>query len=159
MFLQRLLKPEYKPAPPPRTVSDTELTVDILARTIWGEARGESLSGQEAVANVILNRVKVAQQRGQFWWGNDIIAVCRKPYQFSCWNHDDPNYIKMTQVTLDDRAFAQCLRLARRAVNGTLSDNTDGATHYHTDSIMPAWARGQDPTAIIGEHVFYRILD
>ena len=30
--------------------------VDIVARTIWGEARGEGATGMQAVANVIINR-------------------------------------------------------------------------------------------------------
>ena len=42
----------------------TEEDVDILARTIFGEARGESLSGQEAIASVVINRVKFAQHNG-----------------------------------------------------------------------------------------------
>ena len=42
---------------------------DILARTIYGEARGESISGQEAIASVILNRVAIAKSRGRYWWG------------------------------------------------------------------------------------------
>lgn len=39
---------------------------DILARTIYGEARGESISGQEAIASVILNRVAFAKRRGRY---------------------------------------------------------------------------------------------
>lgn len=163
MFFKRLLKPSYTAAPViPKPLSDQEQDIDSLARTLWGEARGESLAGQEAVAHVILNRVAIAQARERMWWGNTIREVCRKPYQFSCWNHDDPNYIKLMAVTPRDPVFAQCLRIARRAVHGALShskDPTDGATHYHTDVIMPSWARGQNPTALIGRHVFYRILD
>ena len=30
------------------------------------------------------------------WWGNDITDVCLKKYQFSCWNHNDPNYPRLT---------------------------------------------------------------
>lgn len=159
MFFQRLLKPSYTPPPVIKPPILTDQDIDVLARTIWGEARGETLAGQEAVANVVLNRVKVAQQRGQMWWGNTIRDVCRKPYQFSCWNHNDPNYIKLTHVTEQDPLFAQCVRIARRAVHGALADRTKGATHYHGDYIMPDWARGQNPTVLIGRHVFYRIPD
>lgn len=48
----------------------SEKETDILARTIYGEARGESISGMEAVASVVLNRVAFAKRRGRFWWGN-----------------------------------------------------------------------------------------
>ena len=65
--------------------------VDALARTVFGEARGECLSGQEAVASVILNRVAFSGRRGGYWWGNTVYEVCHKPWQFSCWNQNDPN--------------------------------------------------------------------
>ena len=53
----------------------SEKETDILARTIYGEARGESISGMEAVASVVLNRVAFAKRRGCFWWGNSIAEV------------------------------------------------------------------------------------
>ena len=40
----------------------SEKETDILARTIYGEARGESISGMEAVASVVLNRVAFAKR-------------------------------------------------------------------------------------------------
>ena len=40
------------------------LETDTLARTLWGEARGEGHYGMEAVASVILNRVKIADAKG-----------------------------------------------------------------------------------------------
>ena len=39
------------------------ITIDVLARTIWGEARGEGTSGMSAVACVVINRVKIAQEK------------------------------------------------------------------------------------------------
>jgi spore germination cell wall hydrolase CwlJ-like protein len=136
-----------------------ELAVDVLARTIWGEARGEGLSGMEAVASVVLNRVAVAQSRGGYWWGNDIISVCQKPYQFSCWNRSDPNYRMLLDTTEKNIHFATSLRIARRAVAGVLPDATDGATHYHERSISPSWAEGQTPVAVINHHIFYKLIE
>ncbi|MFA7456791.1 MAG: cell wall hydrolase, partial [Micavibrio sp.] len=136
-----------------------ELAADVLARTIWGEARGERQAGMEAVASVILNRVAVAQNHGgKYWWGADIISVCQKPYQFSCWNRSDPNYRKLVAVDERDVHFATCLRIARRAVAGVLADTAGGATHYHTKQITPYWARGQKPVFSIGNHLFYRLI-
>lgn len=135
-----------------------ELEIDVLARTIFGEARGEPVRGQEAVANVVLNRVKIAQQKGRYWWGNNIIGVCQKPYQFSCWNKNDPSYTRLTTVQPSDIHFATALRIARRAVIGTLNDHTHGATHYHADYISPYWAKGEKPTVIIGAHIFYKLV-
>ncbi len=133
-----------------------ELEIDVLARTMWGEARGEGTTGLEAVANVVQNRVKMAEQNGgKFWWGNNIIQVCQKPYQFSCWNRSDPSFKKLQAVTEDNLYFATCLRIARRAVLGKLEDHTGGATHYHADYVAPYWAKGKTPTVTIGRHIFY----
>lgn len=135
------------------------LAADVLARTIWGEARREPQAGMEAVASVVLNRVAVARKKGAYWWGNDIISVCQKPYQFSCWNRTDPNYKKLIAVSENDIHFATCLRIARRAVAGALEDRTGGATHYHADYVSPYWAKGQAPLITIGHHIFYRLAE
>lgn len=137
-----------------------EIAADVLARTIWGEARGQGQAGMEAVASVVLNRVAVAKERGgRYWWGNDIVSVCQKPYQFSCWNRTDPNYKKLIAVTDANIHFVTSLRIARRAVAGVIADRTGGATHYHTTAILPYWAQGQKPTVTIGDHIFYRLIE
>lgn len=137
-----------------------ELETDVLARTLWGEARGEGDQGMSAIACVVLNRVRVAEEKGRYWWGNNIIQVCQKPYQFSCWNRSDPNFQKLQSLDSTDYTFATALRIARRAVAQCLLDVTNGATHYHADSIeKPYWTRGQEPRATIGHHIFYRIIE
>jgi spore germination cell wall hydrolase CwlJ-like protein len=134
------------------------LEIDVLARTIFGEARGEPVEGQEAVASVVLNRVAIAQKRGKYWWGDTVIAVCQKPYQFSCWNRGDPSYRKLVQVDESDRHFALAKNIAAAAVEGRLKDRTKGATHYHADYVSPYWARGETPVRIIGRHLFYALV-
>lgn len=129
-----------------------ERTIDILARTLWGEARGEGADGMRAVAAVIMNRVK----RGG-WWGRTVEEVCRKPYQFSCWNRDDPNFAKMRSVNASDLTFAAARRIARRAVYGVLKDPVAGADHYHAAGASPVWACREKPVAVVGRHVFYRL--
>lgn len=161
-MIRKLLKPFFKTVENAQLNNQdyfNELAADVLARTIWGEARAETVSGMEAVANVVLNRVKVAQTRRGYWWGSDIISVCQKPYQFSCWNRTDPNYQKLIAVTQDNIHFMTCLRIARRAVAGVLTDNTLGATHYHADYVSPYWAKGQAPLITIGRHIFYKLID
>ncbi|MCW9035573.1 MAG: cell wall hydrolase [Alphaproteobacteria bacterium] len=132
---------------------------DILARTIYGEARGEAVRGKEAVACVIINRVQKAKTKGGYWWGASIEKVCHKPWQFSCWNVNDPNREKITDPNLNNRVFSSCLRIARRAINGAITDPTRGATHYHHKDINPAWARGKAPSAEIGNHLFYNNVE
>lgn len=151
--------PKNKPEPVSAIQFHKALEVDVLARTIWGEARGEGSAGMAAVASVILNRVRIAERKGGYWWGNTIIQVCQKPYQFSCWNKDDPNFRKLLSVEADDLCFATAQRIARRAVYGVLEDITDGATHYHAAGISPYWANGEKPVAVLGRHIFYRLTE
>ncbi len=134
-------------------------TTDILARTIYGEARGETLRGKEAVAAVVLNRVARTEERGRYWWGGDIAEVCTKPWQFSCWNPGDPNREKILAAQPGTKAFNCCRRIARRAVAGALKDPTGGATHYHHKALNPPWAKGRAPSAEIGDHLFYNDVE
>lgn len=136
-----------------------DMSIDVLARTLWGEARGEGNTGMHAVANVIMNRVAHAEKKGGFWWGNNIIQVCQKPYQFSCWNRSDANFKKLAAVDEGDMYFATAVRIARRAMAGVLDDVTGAATHYHADSITPYWVKGETSTTTIGRHIFYRLVD
>lgn len=133
--------------------------VDILARTLYGEARGEPARGQEAVAAVVVNRVRRARERGGYWWGGTIVEVCLRPWQFSCWNETDPNRARILAVGPEDRRFAACVRIARRAAAGVLADPTDGATHYHVLGREPLWAVGRQPSAAIGRHRFYNDVE
>ena len=133
----------------------TEL--EIFAKTLFGEARGEKLSGIEAVANVVLNRVKHAQKIGKYWWGNTIEEVCLKPFQFSCWNKNDPNHDLLINDLKENKIYQVCERVAKRAIAGFLPDNTKGATHYHAKNINPMWSRCAVPSAEVGHHLFYAL--
>jgi len=134
--------------------------LDTMARTIWAEARGEGVAGMEAVAAVIINRVKadLGNDGKPDWWGEGVAGVCRKPWQFSCWNAHDPNRDKLLTVTDRDPWFRHALEIARRAIAGELPDPTGGATHYLVDRLadVTEWAKGRAPVAKIGGHWFYR---
>ena len=126
--------------------------IDILARTIYGEARGQSRAGKEAVAAVVINRSKTGG-----WWGSGISEVCLKPWQFSCWNRNDPNSKILIGITPDNPVFRECLEIAALAVTGNLNDRTSGATHYYANYIRPPnWIAGATKTASIGVHKFYK---
>lgn len=133
---------------------DRALAIDTLARTIWGEARGQPLEGQEAVANIVMNRVRKRRPR----WGLTVEKVCRAPYQFSCWNSNDPNLAKLTKVDATNPTFSLCLDIARRALNGGLPDRTSGSTHYHTTGVSPSWSSGHAPVVKIGDHLFFNTI-
>ena len=128
--------------------------IDILTRTIYGEARGEPLEAQEGVAAVVMNRVHSATT----WWGRDVMSVCLWPYQFSCWNSGDPNRATILKARRGAGAFLDCQVIAWRATRGVLDDPTGGATHYHTVGItLPDWAGSMEQSVQLGRLVFYRL--
>ena len=134
--------------------------IDITARTIFGEARGETgLVPLEAVAWVIRNRAESRDQNGHArWWGDTPAKVCQKAQQFSCWNADDPNLPVIQGATLDQPRFAECFGVACLVLGGTsIGDPTLGATHYHSDGIpAPWWVKTMTQTIKIGNHIFYK---
>jgi len=134
----------------------TEKDRDILARTLWGEARGEGTAGQIAVAWTIRNRAFDGKEKS--WWGESYAGVCQKPYQFSCWNKTDPNDQFLIDVKeIPFRELAQCLIAADQVIDGKVPDPTGGATHYYATSIKaPAWAAKAKQTLKLGGHVFFK---
>jgi len=136
-------------------MSPVDADVDILARTIWGEARGQGDSGMRAVASVIMNRVREGQQGLHVWRGKTVRDVSLKPWQFSAWNLGDPNRDKMINVTSDDYSFRLALGIAELAVNGLLEDTTGGANSYHTEAVSPNWADPAKISAMVGNQIFY----
>lgn len=124
--------------------------IEILARTIYGEARGEPFEGKIAVGHVILNRVKKGG-----WWGDSIARVCLKDKQFSCWNQADPNWRVLVEIDDRDRLFRECKAAAYGVVGRTFTDETKGATHYHTKTVSPTWSEGREPCVVIGNHKFF----
>jgi N-acetylmuramoyl-L-alanine amidase len=132
--------------------------LDTLARTIYGEARGEltyptgGVESLQAVGWVVKNRTKHPQ------FSPYVYKVCMQPWQFSCWNVNDPNRRKLLDVTFDDDTFQACYLAAALVLFNRVSDCTKGANHYHSTYIdAPYWAAGQSPTTTIGRHVFYKL--
>ena len=134
----------------------TEKDLDILARRLWGEARGESLAGQIAVAWTIRNRVDDGNAKS--WWGEGYAGVCQKPYQFSCWNKNDPNFAYLSGAKqIPFREFARAQIAADHVIAGTAPDPTGGATHYYSTTMpnAPKWTEGATRTLRLGHHVFF----
>lgn len=135
-----------------------EVSIDTLARTIWGEAREHDLDFKKGVACVIMNRLQHSEENGGYWWGNSISQVCQKPYQYQCWNRSSVTYQNLVSISKDDFTFKFCHDLAIQAVQGKLPDITKGSTHYHHTLEMPFWAKRERPRVILGSHKFYRIV-
>ncbi len=134
--------------------------IEIMARTIYGEARGEygrvdgGLAALIAVGNVIMNR---AQQ--QTWFGDTVRDVCLKPYQFSCWNESDPNRERLVAVTDETPIFAQCFDVARAVIARSYPDLTKGSDHYYSHDLVfpPKWSLSAAERARIGKHRFFKL--
>ncbi len=115
----------------------TQNDFEIMALTIYGEARGEyaltGVLGLQAVAHVIMNRFYASK-------GETIAGVCQKPYQFSCWNKADPNRDLLLNEMLDQNSIFQiCQNVVLQTVLQNAPDFTLGANHYHTKTITPYW--------------------
>ena len=140
---------------------------DVLARTIWGEARGDGAAGMSAVADVILNRLAISEEHAErhpsyppYWWGGDLISICLKPAQFDCWNSEDPNRTALEEVDDSDPTFVEALSIARQAIEGTLLDSTEGATSYKAswEGWPPSWPMPPvRPLVVIGHQEFYNL--
>jgi cell wall hydrolase len=135
--------------------------IDILARTIYGEARGEfhhedgGINSFIAVANVVMNRLKYPSRYGQ-----SVHKVCQKRFQFSCWNKNDPNCCLITNISRqDDSLFELAFLTAEKVSRGDWPDVTFGSNHYFSTFLnpIPSWAVGRVMQIRIGRHLFYKI--
>lgn len=127
----------------------TTTDIDILARTIYGEARGEKTIGKKAIACVVVNRYR----SGKWFAGKTIAETCQKKAQFSCWNVTDPNRQKILEAS--NLELGECLKIAEDFVTGKEKDFLCGATHYHAIGWAPSWAVGHRADFQIGNHLFY----
>lgn len=130
----------------------TDYDLEIMAKTIFGEARGETYEGQVAVACCILNRFK----SGKWFAGKTIAQTCQKPWQFSCWNKNDPNSQKIASLTFP--TYSKYFPIIKDAI---LGDITNGATHYYAPALVkePNWAKGKEPCFECGNHLFFKDID
>lgn len=132
--------------------------VDIIARTLYGEARGEvakvGVIALKAVASVIWNRWRVQP----LYFGITPREVCLKPYQFSCWNKNDPNLERLLTPHISDETYSLCKMVADEFLAGKGEDVVNGSDHYHAIWLAPpSWAIGKLPVIDIGTHRFYRL--
>ena len=121
-----------------------------LAEALYFEARGETVKGQFAVAEVIMNRV----QSGRF--PNSICAVVNQGTgrKYQCqFTYTCDGY---AEVIAEPRAYARVGKVARLTMDNESLNLTKGATHYHTTAVRPRWSRIYTRTAKIGVHLFYR---
>ena len=120
-----------------QTASPNEANIELLARVINGEARGEPYEGQVAVGAVVLNRVDHPS------FPNSIAGVV---YQKGAFTAVDDGQINAEM-------YASSRRAARDALNGW--DPTGGAIYYYNPKTATnKWIRTREVICTIGEHVF-----
>ncbi len=133
--------------------------LDIMARTLYGEARGEGRLGLRAVAHVIMNRVRDPR------WPDNPASVCLQKFQFSCWNAAGEQSQKSNLQAIDFDRLCQSF-CYQAAVGVALDDDeydiTGGANHYLTKRLYasdkkPSWADPGKVTAAIKRHIFLKL--
>jgi spore germination cell wall hydrolase CwlJ-like protein len=122
-----------------------------LATALYFEARSEGVRGQQAVAQVILNRVKDPRFPnticGVVYQGAERRNSCQ--FSFACDGKPD--------IPTQRKAWAQSRKLAAKALSGKLGMQAlAGVTYYHADYVRPRWASAMRKIARIGRHIFYR---
>lgn len=121
-----------------------------LSEAIYYEARGETIEGQIAVAEVIMNRVDSPN------YPNTVCGVVRQgesrrnSCQFSYRCDGEPE--RMSDKKSAKRARDVAILLMKGERRGLTSD----ATHYHATYVKPYWAKSLTRTATHGTHIFYR---
>lgn len=144
-------------------ILDTLSPLEILGLTIIGEARGEPIEGQVAVAWVIRNRLLARPDKYKSYR-----EVCLEPKQFSCWNPSDPNRQtllsiadKMTRLAITDIYLRQCIFVASGVDSRQIVDNTGGARNYMTKSLFDTgtveWAKSAKDEVIHGKQIFFNV--
>lgn len=114
-----------------------------LTEALYFEARGEGRRGQEAVAEVILNRVESRA------FPSTVCGVVNQRSQFS--------YTIGGRKRVNNKAvFKRVQRVAEAALSGGISPRTGGATYFHTPAVRPSWSHRFQRTVQIGRHIFYR---
>lgn len=123
----------------------------VLAKTLLGEARGEGRRGMLAVAAVIKQRMHERDMT--------LREVCLQPWQFSCWNKDDPNLIKLNKL-LETEYGEEAWKIANE-FDKFCPSRVNRANHYMTVDLWKKnkvkWARGKKPVKRIGCHVFFKL--
>ena len=136
-----------------------ETALMCMAVNIYHEAGNQSMIGQMAVGQVVLNRVEDHR------FPDTVCEVVKeavtyknsnKPVRWKCqftWfcdgKKDEPNF--------ESKTWSAALENASILLTKTIVlDITEGATHYHATYVRPAWAKTKTKTTRIDRHIFYR---
>ena len=118
---------------------------ECLAGAVYFEAQGESVEGQLAVAEVVLNRAASGE------YPSSICDVVTQPAQFS--------FIRDGRFPAIDRgsdAWRKAVAVAHIAAENLADTLSSDVLWYHADYVAPSWGRRLSRATQIGAHIFYR---
>ena len=134
-----------------------------LALNTYHEAKNQSMIGQIATAQVVMNRV--ADDR----YPNTVCEVVKQGPHRPSWENPEKEYpVKhrcqfswycdgKSDVPKNEKAWKKAQDYAYLVLYNRINlDVTEGATHYHATYVRPAWARTKTRTTRIEKHIFYR---
>jgi hypothetical protein len=126
------------------------LAIDCLTSAVYYEAASESLTGQRAVAQVVLNRVRHPAYPnsvcGVVFQGSQRKTGCQ--FSFTC----DGSLARAPSQS----GWARARMVAAMALSGYVEPSVGLATHYHTIWVVPYWSSSLTKLGTIGAHIFYR---
>ena len=118
---------------------------NCIAVAVYHEARGESLEGQLAVAQVIKNRAMSGK------YPSDWCGVVKQPWQFSFVRHG-----QFPSVDVNSEAWRKAVGITRLAVANAVPSVPKDCLWYHANYVAPRWSNNLQRVEQIGAHIFYR---
>jgi spore germination cell wall hydrolase CwlJ-like protein len=136
---------------PVKTGQERTRAEECLSQAVYYEAGFETGEGQEAVAQIILNRLRHPAYPksvcGVVYEGSQRASGCQ--FSFTC----DGSLTRKPSAA----AWARSQFVARQALDGFVYRPVGSATHYHAEYVFPFWAATLVKLRQIGAHIFYRM--
>jgi spore germination cell wall hydrolase CwlJ-like protein len=124
--------------------------MSCLAEALYFEARGEPITGQLAVGEVILNRVEDSRYPSSICkvinQGTGRRFACQ--FTYTC--------VGKFETVHERKAYEMALKLAKILITTHDRKLTKGSTHYHSNYVNPKWSKKFERVAKYGRHIFYR---
>ena len=134
-----------------------------LALNTYHEAKNQSLIGQIATAQVVMNRVEDKR------FPNTVCEVVKQGPTRPSWEDPKKEYpIRhrcqfswycdgKADIPKNEKAWQKAQDVAFLVIYDKIKlDVTEGATHYHATYVRPSWAKTKKRTTRIEKHIFYR---
>jgi hypothetical protein len=131
-------------------VDDSARALHCMTQAIYYEAAREPVRGQEAIAQVVLNRVRHPAYPksicGVVYQGSARPTGCQ--FTFTCDG--------ALRWTPQPALWREAQNVAKRALAGFVDKDVGSATHYHAAYVAPYWAPTLVKMTQVGQHIFYR---